>query len=63
MMTIQEDVQVSINTLIEIIYELYLKDLKNGKLNYELFDRNKQSVGKSSTESQTFHQTTFIYEE
>jgi len=28
----KEEIQIAINTLLEIIYELYKKDLKSGKL-------------------------------
>ena len=29
----KEEIQIAINKLIEIIYEMYIRDLKNGKIN------------------------------
>ena len=29
----EEEIQIAINRLIEIIYEMYIRDLKNGKIN------------------------------
>ena len=33
----EEEIQIAISTLIEIIYEQYIKDLKNGKLKNNLY--------------------------
>jgi len=55
--------QIEVSTLLEIIYELYREDIKRGKIRDEIFKECKQAVGKSATESQTFHQTAFIYKE
>ena len=61
-MTKEEENKKTVTLLAEIIYELY-KDLKNGKLKNEICSVNKRAVGKSVTESQTFHQTAFKYKE
>ena len=37
-MTKEEEIQIAINTLIEIIYEMYVRDLKNGKINKSVND-------------------------
>jgi len=37
MLSEQEEIQIVINNIIEMIYELYLKDLKNRKLNNVLY--------------------------
>ena len=51
--------KIEVSTLIEIIYELYKKDLKTGKSREDVF---KQTVGKSADQkSQTFHQAAFDY--
>jgi len=51
-----------VNNILEMIYWLYLKDLKNGNLKDGICSENRQAVGKSSTKRQTFHQTAFNYE-
>jgi hypothetical protein len=51
--------KIEASDLIEIIYELYRKDIKAGKLREEVF---KQPVGKSANQnSLTFHQAAFDY--
>ena len=32
MISKEEEIQIAINTLIELIYEMYIKDLKNGNI-------------------------------
>lgn len=44
-MTKQEEIQKAINPLLEIIYELYLKDLKSGKLNINQYMEPVRAVG------------------
>lgn len=56
----KEKVQKIITLLAEIIYELY-KDLKNGKLQNEIYSVNKQVVGKSARKAKTFQQTAFVF--
>lgn len=29
----EEEIQIAVNIFIEIIYEMYIRDLKNGKIN------------------------------
>jgi len=61
MLSEKEQVQKAINTLAEIIYELY-KDLLKGKLKNDLYSKyKKQAVGKSATKAKTFQQTAFKY--
>ncbi|GAG54365.1 unnamed protein product, partial [marine sediment metagenome] len=51
----------AINTLSEIIYELY-KDLLKGKLKNDLYVKEKkQAVGKSAKKAKTFQQIAFKY--
>jgi hypothetical protein len=51
--------KIEVDALIEIVYDLYLKDLKAGKLKEEVL---KQPVGKSADQkSLTFHQVAFDY--
>lgn len=56
----QDKEEINISTILEIIYELYKEDIKKGKLRIDIF-KDKQSGGKSATQSQTFHQTAFDY--
>lgn len=42
----QEEIQIAINRLIEIIYEMYIRDLRNGKINKSISKlRKAQAVG------------------
>lgn len=41
--------EIQINTLLEIIYELYREDVRKGKIRDEIFKGHKQTVGKSAT--------------
>ncbi len=50
-------------TLLEIIYEIYKKDVKGGKLRYDFQMGEAQFVGKSATKRQTFHQTALVLKE
>jgi len=43
--------EIQINSLLEIIYELYREDVKRGKLRDDIFRDYKQVVGKSATKS------------
>lgn len=60
---VSKEEEIKINTLLEIIYELYREDIRKGKIRDEIFKGYKKVVGKSATESQTFHQTAFKYKE
>jgi len=53
--------EIQINSLLEIIYELYREDVKRGKLRDDIFRDYKQVVGKSATKSQTFQQPEFSF--
>jgi len=53
--------EIQINTLLEIIYELYRKDIKKGKTRDEMFKGFEQAVGKSATKAKTFQQSAFDY--
>ena len=45
-MSKEEEIQITVNILIEIIYEMYIRDLKNGKINNYISNlRNSQAVG------------------
>jgi hypothetical protein len=45
-MTKQEEIQIAINKLIEIIYKMYIRDIKNGKINSSVNDtKPMQTVG------------------
>jgi hypothetical protein len=51
--------KIEVDALIEIVYDLYVKDLKDGKLKEEVL---KQPVGKSADQkSLTFQQVAFDY--
>ena len=43
MMTKQEEIQIAVNKFIEIIYEMYIKDLKSGNIGK---DNTIKSFGK-----------------
>jgi hypothetical protein len=55
-MTNKDEVKIAVNKFIEIIYEQYIEDIKDGKLNDNVSRDKKQAVGKSATKSKTFHQ-------
>ena len=45
-MTKEEEIQITVNAIIEIIYEMYIRDLKNGKINNSVNDiKPVQAVG------------------
>ena len=54
----EEEIQIS--PLLEMIYEVYRKDIKMGKLRVDIF-KDSQAVGKSAAKGQTFHQPVFSY--
>jgi len=56
-----EKLQDILKKLAELIYDQFIKDLTAGKLKNEVCFNNKQSVGKSSKKSKTFHQTALGY--
>ena len=42
----EEEIQIVINRLIEIIYEMYIRDLRNGNINNSISNlKNAQAVG------------------
>ena len=42
----QEEIKIAINRLIEIIYEMYIRDLKNKKINNSIsYVKKAQAVG------------------
>jgi len=53
-MKIKRKEEIKLNTLLEIIYEIYREDLKNGKIRSKTFKDCKQAVGKSAYENLTF---------
>lgn len=52
--------KIQISPLFEMIYQVYREDIKKGKLRIDTF-KDKQAVGKSATNGQTFHQSAFDY--
>jgi len=57
----EKDIQI--NSLLEIMYELYKEDVKRGKLRDDIFRDYNQAVGKSATKSQTFQQPELLLKE
>ena len=58
-----EESKIIVSKTLEMIYWLYLKDLKNGNLKNEICSVNKQYVGKSARKAKTFQQTAFVFKE
>jgi len=55
----KNDIQIAINKIMELIYEMYLKDMKEGYIkrgNYKDEILNKQVVEKSAQKARTFQQ-------
>ena len=58
-----EKLQIVLKKIAEVVYEQYLKDLKNGNLKNEIFTNKRQSVGKSAKKVKTFQQTALMFNE
>lgn len=57
----QKEMKIIINKLLDMVYWLYLKDLKNGNLKNEICSVYKKVVGKSTKKAGTFQQTAFVF--
>lgn len=55
--------KIVISKILEMIYWLYLKDLKNGNLKDGICSVNKQYFRKSEKKAKTFKQTAFVFKE
>ena len=58
----EEEIKKAINTILEMIYWSYQKDLKNGNLKDGICSENKQTVGKSAQKAKAFQQTAIMFD-